>query len=137
MNTRWTTLVLSAAVLVASCATFPSSQLELNLANETVPVSLNALARPAGARTLSYEAGHQSATTSVSATSGGVTRTTTLTMTSDLNQPLAAQMQTLFAFAPDWAAITSFSYSVTLFNSGFLSTTSYLVDAEALVPGRK
>ncbi len=121
-----------------SCATFPKDQLTLNLANEMPPVAYNAVAKPEHARTLSYEAGYKSTSVTMSSRFGNVTTTMTTTMSSNQNQPLGVQMQTLFINSPDWTAITSLVFSVDLTSVlGVVSTTSYMLNADTVVPVRK
>ncbi len=126
------------ALAALSCRSFPKEQLTLDLSNEQTPVSLNAVPKPAKSRTFNYEAGYQSRTVTSSASRGGTTVTASVTMAGNQNQPLGAQMQTIFINEPEWAAITALSFKVDLSSiGGFLSTTDYLLKTEALVPFRK
>jgi|GEM_PF-4007122 hypothetical protein len=128
-------LVAFLAALACSCSTFPKEQLTLDLANELAPVTLNDIGKAAHVRTFSYDAGYKSTSVSSTSSGGGVTVSTTLTMSANLNQPIGTQMQSLFIHDPDWAAIDSLAFSVDLSSLlGVVSSTSYELKADTEIP---
>jgi hypothetical protein len=126
------------AILAASCSSFPKEQLTLDLSNSDTPVMLNAIDKTAvKGKTLTYQAGYQSLTTSATARNGGATATVTSTMSSNQNSPLGMQMQGLLINDPQWVGVESLNFNVNLFDSFFMSSKSYMLSADAFVPAAK
>jgi hypothetical protein len=131
-------LVGGAALMAVSCGTFPKEQLCLDLSGSDTPVMLNAVDKAAvKGKILSYEAGYKSQSVTVSASNGQTTATVTNTMSMNQNQPLGMQMQALLINEPEWVAIQGLSFRANLLNMVYVSTTSYMLRADAFVPAAK
>lgn len=111
--------------LVVSCATAPDPLLTLDVSAVETPVMLSEVARPMGPE-LTLQSGK--VRLSVTTRAGyGATYTRTVTMTEDLNQPLAEQLANTLIQAPDWLAVTDLSLWTEKSSAVFASTSRQLL----------
>ena len=126
-----------AGMLLVSCGTFPSGQLSVDFADETVPIMLSGVEAPGRTIALSFESGYRSLSVTTTSTYRGVSSSSTATVSTDLNRPLRDQLSNVLIQEPDWLLVSGLDLRTDLFLSAFVSTTSYVMNLDLAAPAKK
>jgi hypothetical protein len=130
-------LLSLAFALLASCWTFPSSQLSLDLRDQSVPIMLSNPDPGGTAVTMHFESGYSSMSVSTFSTYRGATTSSTVTFSTDLSTPLANQLSNVLVQRPQWIYVSSLLLKTNKFVSIYLSTVSYVLGMDLTVSADK
>lgn len=138
MTSRTTGLLLVLALAtLASCATFPTKQLTLDLTGETVPIMLTKAVSSGKVKKLDFESGYSASSMSVSSTNNGVTTSMSMSDSRNENKPLAFQLTNTLVQEPRWIGVDRLelmnSYSLLLL-VGSIEKTSYTMNLTIAIP---
>ena len=127
-------LTIPLSLLAISCAVFPSKQLTMDFSDQTTPVMLTETPASGDGVVLSFESGHNSLSVTSTSTARGVTVSSTARASSDVNRPLADQLEVAFVQSPTYLSVLSLVLQADVFESVYSHSENYLLSLKVRVP---
>jgi hypothetical protein len=127
---------LAAAVVLglASCATFPSNKVSLDMTEIGVPVMLTKVEAKAATKTFDFQSGFSSVSITTSNRMGNTSVSTTMTSAQTINRPLDAQLTMGFIQPPAWFAVTSLDLYTAFWSATAATRKENRIDMSIAVP---
>jgi len=128
---------MALSLVLASCSTFPSEKVSLDMTEIGAPVMLTKVSAKAGPKAYDFQSGFSSLSITTTSQSGGKTVSTTMTSGQTLNRPLDAQVSMGFVQLPSWFAITSLRLYTYNWDAIFASKKENRIDMSIALPAAR
>jgi hypothetical protein len=127
-------LIVPLSLLAFSCAVFPSKQLTMDFSDQNTPVMLTETPAAGEGVTVSFVSGHNSMSVTSTSSAGGVTVSATASSSSDINRPLADQVQLALVQSPAYLSVLSLTLQADVFESVYSHSANYLLSLKVRIP---